>query len=116
MTTATSQDTLDHILGAGALTWSWWRNCDITQDAGLPGGWQAAITGVLDGKRVTATITHGDVLKTARQVLAARPEHASDALVSECRNLLFDADEADFDAVSSDELLQLAVFGRITYG
>jgi hypothetical protein len=36
--------------------------------------------------------------------------------VRECRNLIFDADEVDFDADSADQLLQVAVLGEIVFG
>jgi hypothetical protein len=29
VTTSTPQDTYDHMIGAGALTWSWWLHCDV---------------------------------------------------------------------------------------
>jgi hypothetical protein len=48
--------------------------------------------------------------------MKARPEYASDALVRECRNLIFAADEIDFDANSADELLQVIVLGEIVFG
>jgi|HubBroStandDraft_2_1064218.scaffolds.fasta_scaffold570944_1 hypothetical protein len=114
MNTATPQDTFDHILGTGAFTYDWWLTADIA-DADTP-DWAATVTGGEPGATKTATITHEVVLKTARAILGKRPQYASDALARECRNLIWAADETDFDAASSDELLQVAVFGQIIYG
>jgi len=114
METATPQNTFDHMMGAGALAWSWWLAADV-RNADTP-AWEATLTGGEPGDEKTAAVTHAAVLKAARAVLQDPPEDASAALVRECRNLIFDADETDFDAASSDELLQLIVFGEIIYG
>ena len=119
--TASYQDTFDHMLGAGALGYEWWHAVDTTGVE--PNGydatpeWSAKITADNgDGGEVTTTINHKAVLKAARQVMASPPKYASDALVRECRHLIFDADETDFDACSADELLQFMVLGEIVFG
>jgi hypothetical protein len=114
MKTATPQNTFDHMMGAGALSWSWWASAPA-KGAGTP-GWKVALTGGYPGEEKTATVTYAVVLKAARAVTGNTPEGASAALVRECRHLIFDAEETDFDAASSDELLQLIVFGKIIYG
>jgi hypothetical protein len=110
--TATPQITQDHMLGSGALTFSWWRSADI-QGMDTP-DWQTVITCENgDGGETTTTVTHAVVMAAARKVLASRPQYASDAFVRECRNL---GDEADFDACTADELLQFIVLGAIVFG
>jgi hypothetical protein len=115
METATPQDTFNHTIGAGALSYGWWLNTRVTGEDSPD--WTATITAD-DGNdgEVTVTIRHQTVLTAARAVLASRPEYASDALVRECGHLIFDAGETDFDAASSDELLQVMVLGKIIYG
>ena len=49
----------------------------------------------------------------ARQVIRTRPQYASGETIENCRNLVFDNDETDFDACSSDQVLQLLVIGKI---
>lgn len=112
------QDTWDHVFGAGALTWDWWL---ASESRGVNGGdvepdWQVTVTVGEPGDAETATVTHARLMTAARRVLRARPRYASDALVRECRNLVFEADAADFDAASGDELLQVAVLGEVVYG
>jgi hypothetical protein len=121
MQTASPQDTFDSLFGSGAMMYSWWIDAEFT---GIDSGghiqtidWTAKVTADdgNDGETV-ATIDHKAILKAARQVMKARPEYASDALVRECRNLIFDADELDFDANSADEILQVIVLGEIVFG
>lgn len=116
-TTAITQVTQDHMLGSGALSWSWWLNAAVT-GADTP-AWEAALTiedPYEEGKTRTAVVSHDVVMTTARLIVSDRPQYASDALVRECRHLLADADEADFDASSANELLQVIVLGKIAYG
>jgi len=115
MKSATPQDTQDHMLGAGAFTFSWWRKAVITGED-TP-DWSATLT-IEDGNGglKTEVINHHLVLAAARKVIQHKPEYASNALVRECLNLVFNGDEADFDAPSSDELLQVMTLGEIVYG
>lgn len=130
--TAGPQDTWDHTFGTGALTWEWWIRVD--QKGIGPAGdietpdWSVKLTGGAPGfdhegyppelteGEVTVEVTHKAVMSAARKVLKDRPRYASAALIREARNLVFNVDEADFDAASGDELLQVVVFGDVVYG
>lgn len=120
--TASPQDTFDAIFGAGAMMYSWWINAEFTgiDSAGTIQtiDWTVKVTaeGADENEEVTVTIDHALILKTARQIIKAAPKYASDALVRESRNLIFDADELDFDANSADEILQVIVLGEIVFG
>lgn len=121
MKTATPQDTFDHMLGAGAFQWSWWLDCQVTGETGATGtvndDWTAEITAETgDGGKATKTIDHKAILRACRSVMAELPRFASQDLARECRNLIFDADAADFDAPLADELLQFMVLGEIVFG
>jgi hypothetical protein len=123
---ATPQDTQDHMLGSGALTFSWWAGC-TTVNADTP-EWAATLTcedG--DGGTKTAVINHEVVLTTARFVMAnvgktlSTPRGGeypawSRSLERQCWNLLTEPGEADLDACVADELLQLAVLGEVVFG
>jgi hypothetical protein len=113
---ATPADTFDHTLGTGALSYSWWVR-SVTNGSPVQPGWEVSLT-CEDGNggTRTAAISHETVLAAARQVLAARPKYASDALVRECGHLLYAADCTDFDAPAADELLQFIVLGEIIFG
>jgi len=119
--TATPQDTFDHMIGSGALSYEWWHAVDVNgvkaNGYDAEDDWSAVISADNgDGGEATVTINHAAVLKAARAVIAKPPRFASDALVRECRHLVFNADETDFDANSADELLQIMVLGEIVFG
>lgn len=117
---ATPRDTYTHVFGCGALTYSWWLNTKttgVTDWDSIADDWSAEVTcedG--DGGQKTATVTHKDVLRWARKVIANPPKYSSSTLVQECKNLVFNNDDTDIDAVVGDELLQLLVLGEIVFG
>lgn len=114
MNSATPQDTQDHMLGSGALSWDWWRN-EVTVNADTP-DWESVLTIEGEDENISFTIRHSTIMRIARKIIRNKPEYASDELVRQCRNLVFNADETDFDASSADELLQVTVFGKVVYG
>lgn len=118
--TASPQDTYDHMFGSGATSYSWWlstKTTGVDADFKASDDWSVEVScDNGDEGKTTTTVTHAAVLKAARKVLDSKPQYASETLVVECKNLIFDADEADFDAVVGDELLQLIVLGEIVFG
>ena len=118
---ATPQHTYDHMFGSGATSYSWWLGTKTTgvdmERWKATDDWSVEVTAD-DGNdgETTVTVDHAAVLRAARQVIKEPPKYASEALVRECKNLLFHADEADFDANSADELLQVLVLGGVVYG
>lgn len=119
MKQATPQDTYDHMFGSGALSFSWWRGAKIL--SGIKDGiaepdWAVEVTCENgDGGRTTTTVNHASVLRAAHKVIQDLPEYASSALVRECKNLVCDADEIDFDAASGVELLQVICLGDVVF-
>jgi hypothetical protein len=121
LTKATPQDTYDHMFGSGALSYSWWRG---TKTTGVDGAtrrasddWSIKVT-CEDGNdgEITVTVDHATVLRAARKVIDSPPKYGSSALVQECKHLIFDNDETDFDANSADELLQYICLGEVVFG
>ncbi|MCX4687324.1 hypothetical protein OG401_23980 [Kitasatospora purpeofusca] len=121
----TQADVWDHIIGAHGLSWDWWSECrgtdgwDYQGDA--PDGWGMAVK--LDNPnadgRLSFTLDARVIMRAIRKIAnkgVDGPSHAqpSDACVRECRALIFKGD-ADFDAATADEVLQVAVLGRIVY-
>jgi len=126
MKTATPQDTCDHMMGAGALSFSWWRYATVA-GVGAAGdvlgdGWTATVRceDPDDGRKsVTRQFGHADVIKAARKVVkAGRPgiPGTTREMFDQCKHLVFSADYADFDACTSDELLQVIVLGKVAFG
>jgi hypothetical protein len=121
MTTATPQDTFDHLLGAGAFGWHWWLDCKVTGETDATGkvrdDWTATLTCETgDGGKATKTIDHKAILAAARKVMADPPRFTGPGLARECAHLIFDPDACDFDAPLADELLQFMVLGEVVFG
>jgi hypothetical protein len=122
MRTATPQETFDHLLGAGGTSYHWWLDEKLTgvaADGTVTEDWTAEMTcesGYDDPPSKTAVISHKTIMKAAREVMAELPQYASKTMQGECAHLVFNADETDFDAGTSDELLQYMVLGEIVFG
>lgn len=118
----TQQDTAMHIFGAIPAAYDWWRGVTEhwdTQDA--PDGWTATVRvtdpeDATEERVITKTITHADLMGAIRKIMSGEVTDVSDSCRAECRNFVFNRDSADFDAATSDEVLQLAVLGEIPYG
>ena len=121
MNTATPTDTYDHTLGSGALSWPWWRKSETTGvSAGgeIADDWTATLVAD-DGNdgETSRTFGHAVIIGTARRVLAGGGgRYVSDELRRQCEALIFSADDADFDASTGDELLQIVVLGEVIFG
>jgi hypothetical protein len=123
--TVTAQDTYDHFIGSGALSYSWYQEVAIdgTGDAGDVTGnsWTLRFveTGD-DGPGMSREVTHRGVMRAVRELASAKGsdvEHLSRSCRRECQALVFKgADEADFDAGTADEVIQYAALGEIVYG
>ena len=85
----------------------------------VPEDWAIEITcetGRDDDGTKTATISHKVVMAAARRFLKNRPSYSSRSAIAACAALLLDVSECDFDAGTSDELLQFIVLGEIVFG
>lgn len=121
MNTATPQDTYDHTIGAGALSFGWWLGCETTgvsASGDVADDWQATLTAEDgDGDPKTVVVGHAQIMSAARKIIGDDGvPYVSDTARRQCRALVFDADDADFDAGTGDELLQAAVLGEVVFG
>jgi hypothetical protein len=121
MNTATPQDTFDHTLGSGLLSWPWWRDAETTgvdRDGNVADDWTAKITADDgDNQETIVVVDHAAIMRAARKIIAGDGgQYVSDSAKREARALIFDADECDFDASTGDELLQVAVLGQVIFG
>lgn len=128
MRKVTPAETLTHFFGAGAQAYSWYVTYNLTTvvaDAEDSRSWDDATDWSCvftmedpdaDGTK-RYTVTHADVMRAIRAISGkARPKHTSDACVRACKDMIFQTDEADFDAATADEVLQVAMFGQVVYG
>lgn len=118
----THQDTFDHIIGAGAFTFPWWAGTVTTGYHRASGDadpdWTVRVTTTdedIPGRPLRFLVSH-EVIMAACARVADGIVSASPDLREQCRALLHDPQGADFDAVTSDALLQVIAFGEIIYG
>jgi hypothetical protein len=123
MPKVTPQDTGDHFIGSGALSWEWWRVVEMhgIDHPDNADDWRVVVEecydGVLTGKRVT--FDHASVMRAVRLIAAGKAKGIDRDSVTgrECQALIFKgADATDFDASSADSVLQVAAFGEVIYG
>lgn len=115
MKTASPQDTYDHLIGSGALSYPWWHELDVYQEGTDDWSVRLVCDSGENGK-ATKQFGHKDVMKACYRIIKALPKSASQTLYRQCRNLVWDADEADFDAAVADEMLQYLVLGEVVFG
>lgn len=112
-----------HIIGSGALTYSWWRawrpeyDYDLeTNDA--PEDW----AGVLVAEnpkgpgRIQVDLNGPAIRAAVNKIARGGVKDLNRIVVAECRNLLWHPDDADLDADAADQVLQVIAFGEVVYG
>lgn len=122
MKSATPKDTYDHMFGSGATQYEWWLSVkagpgmDLAAEP-IPNDWSIIVT-IDDGNDgiKSREVTHAVVMRAARQFMNKKPQYSSDSAREACKDLVFNADECDFDAASADELLQFILLDEIVYG
>jgi hypothetical protein len=130
---AKATDTADAIMGAGAQTYEWYRGEEHSHiwdaDANPYPDWHTTLImedPSSDGD-VRVDLNHQVVMKQARYVLANKGKKIeyrpgkqmrawSEALERECTALVFHVDDADFDANTADELIQLCAYSEVPFG
>ncbi|MFF3416803.1 hypothetical protein ACFYW9_19200 [Streptomyces sp. NPDC002698] len=117
--TPTQQDTYDHIFGSSFDIHSWWGpvrpDWDRREDA--PHGWHVMVP-VLDGDSDwrNVMVTHSMILGAMGRLAEGDVKYATDSVELECREFLKDPENADFDAATADEVMQMVTLGEIVYG
>lgn len=118
-----AQNTYDHIIGSGALSYGWYLPVEIPDDPESTGAdtWMLRFKELDDDGETGRefTVTHEDIVRAIRKLAGkdgADVRYLTSVCRQECRHLLFDRDAADFDSATADEVIQFAVFGQIIYG
>lgn len=121
--------TWDHFIGSGALQYPWYGV--ESHDAPETDAWSLTFRDAEDPaegeENRVYTLDHGRIMSAVCQLArayVARMEHnatvgdhdASTETTRQCCLFLADPDCADFDAITADEVMQVAAFGSIIYG
>lgn len=122
MNRITSDDTASIFIGSGALNYGWYN---VIEFSGIDyvdkseDDWRVVVT-VPDYDDEKHTIDHAILMRAVRRI--ARKEgrdipHLSPDVRYECLSLVFGrADDVDFDADFADQVIQVALFGKIVFG
>ncbi|MCM1967775.1 hypothetical protein [Streptomyces sp. G1] len=121
MNSPTLEESYDHILGASPDTWPWWDLASNVQGLSVPDGWvvEGTIENPYDDNpaHLPVRLGHVEVVRAIRRIASGKGgKHVSPSAQKSCSDFLFRREEADFDAGTADEVLQVAVFGDVVYG
>ncbi|MFF1450185.1 hypothetical protein ACFVYF_18900 [Streptomyces sp. NPDC058274] len=115
----TQQDTYDHIFGSSFDIYNWWGPVrpEWDQRKEAPHGWSVLVPyeDGDTGEWKKALITHSVILGAMRRLAKGDVKYASDSVARECRAFLKDPEDADFDANTADEVMQIATLGELVY-
>ncbi len=127
-TDATREDIHDHIIGSGALTYSWyWETLRYKPVTFNDDDWN--VTLLMDDpeypdETISAYLDSETILDMARNLvndtgIGEHGESANYKVSQDCRRqceLLFeDPDEVDFDADTADQLIQCIAYGEVVF-
>lgn len=121
--TPTPRQTASTFFGAGATSYPWWEITDVfgAFDTDEPDDWSVVliawhdiVSSEMAGQK---TINHDVIVDVVDEIR----RNASELGVStdawqECAMFLVAPDDADFDADMVDQVLQVAVMGKVTFG
>ncbi len=112
---ATSEDTYTHFLGSGALDYSWWGVDEWHGDE--KSDWFVRLIERDDDSEPVGLflLTHKKLMDAVRTIARRPVPYAEGETRRQCRAFLKDVDDADFDAATADNVIQVALFGEVRY-
>lgn len=120
MARITPQDTETHIMGAGATQYGWYLGSDWNYEYGddldAPDDWERTyeMEDPESEGTIIVTVNHDALMITIRKI-ASGEGGTNRTCIEECKRFLADPEDADFDAYSADEVLQVLAYGRVVF-
>lgn len=124
MSAPTHMDTYLHIIGSCAMQYGWYRDIaesntpdddPLFDHPDMWVGWSVSWTD--DDSGDSHTVDHAAIMSAMRKIMATdRPEFLTGTAVQACRDFMRDRDDADFDADTADQVIQVCAFGKVIYG
>ncbi|MFM9367610.1 hypothetical protein [Streptomyces sp. Da 82-17] len=122
MKSPTPQESYDHIMGASPDYWSWWNlDSNVGGLDGAPDDW--IVKGTIENPyedspaELPVQLGHVEIVRAIRKIAAKKAgKYVSASAQKSCSDFIFRREEADFDAGTADEVLQVAVLGEVVYG
>ncbi|MGJ3559657.1 hypothetical protein ACR6C2_16935 [Streptomyces sp. INA 01156] len=92
-------------------------SADWDQREEAPHGWGVVVP-VQDGDHIwrKVLVTHSMILSAMRKLAKGDVKYSSLSVVDACRDFLNDPEDADFDAGTADEVMQMVTLGEVVYG
>lgn len=117
----TAQDTYDIFIGSGALDFYWYQEISDDNPREITGDdWSISFTEYSEnGPEGSHTISHKLVMRAVRRIASKDSDGIAinGEVRKRCMALVFKGPDAvDFDSGMADAVLQVAVFGEVTYG
>lgn len=120
----TPQDTFGIFIGSGALSYPWFADVEITGFHGDEASDDWSVTFCLppeeqDEKGKRYTLDHKSIMRKVHKIVRGTQRGFGSGETPtrrECRLLITNIDECDFDANAADCVLQAVAFDDIVYG
>lgn len=119
----TPQDTYSIFIGSGALTYPWYEMIafnNMSEDIDPLDDW--SVTFALprefeENEGVRYELNHAGIMKAVHQIVRGKAKgvHPNGLVRKECRTLLKDVEDCDFDADLADCVLQVVAFNEVIY-
>lgn len=122
----TPDDTATLFIGSGALSYPWYRVDDmhgvnLGLDVASADDWHVLLVHCdpdADIPIAEVRVDHRAIMRAIRKIVKGSTDiHPDSETGRACRVLLSrGADEADYDAITADSVIQIAAFGKVIYG
>jgi hypothetical protein len=119
----TPQNTFDIFIGSGALNYPWFDELSFTGfvDGEAQDDWSVTFSlpaefGENEGKRYT--VSHKLIMQTVHKIVRGQQKgvNPNGDIRRECRTMLRNVDDCDFDAGMADCVLQAVALNDVVYG
>ena len=97
-----------HIMGSGFNMWEWWQALNNQPSEGFIG---VAAENPYDGGVVTKRVLYDDIRRVIGEILSGQ----HDFTIAREQLANGNLDEIDLDADGADQIMQIAVFGKVVF-
>lgn len=119
----TPQNTFDIFIGSGALSSPWYEEISITgsEFGEVTDDWSMTFSLPRefedDEPSTRYTVTHKLIMRTVRKIVRGEQKgiNPNGEVRKECRTMLKDVEDCDFDAGTADCVLQAVAFDDVVY-
>lgn len=118
----TAQDTFSIFIGSGALSFPWYESVafhNTGDDIDPPDNWSVTFElprEYAENESKTYTLDHASIMRVVHKIVRGRQAGITNGETrKQCRAMLKDVEDCDFDACSADCVLQAVAFNDVVY-